>query len=31
MIKQDIMFIEKYVNTMEYWVVKNGINTNQNQ
>ena len=24
-------FIGKYVDNMEYWIMKNGINTNQNQ
>ena len=31
MMKYDIIFIGKYVNDMEYWIMKNGINTTQNQ
>ena len=28
---KDIAYIRKYVNTMEYWIMKNGINTIQRQ
>ena len=30
MIMYDIVSIRKHVNTMDYWIKKNGINTNQN-
>ena len=29
--KQDLLFIGKYVNTVEYRIVKNGSNINENQ
>ena len=29
-IKWNITFIGKLVNTVEYWIIKNGINTNLN-
>ena len=31
MIEWGILFIGKYANTVEYWNIENGINTNQNQ
>ena len=30
-LKENIVFIGMYVNTMEYWIVKKDINTNQNK
>ena len=29
--KKNITFIGKYVSTVEYWIVKNGRNANQNK
>ena len=31
MIYLDIILIGKYLNTMEYWMVKNGVNHKQEQ
>ena len=31
MIEENVIFIGKYVNIIEYWIVKYGINTNKNK